>query len=60
MSNGQSKLVQVCVGMANDQAALKVRAERFGAALDNAPSPQIIPERIASGNEAAMDVDGIF
>lgn len=47
-------------GLAKDPAALKIRAERFGAALDNAPSPQILPERLPSGNEAAMDIEGAF
>ena len=47
-------------GLAKDPAALKIRAERFGAALDSAPSPQVLPERLPSGNEAAMDIEGAF
>ena len=39
---------------------MKVRAERFGAALDHLLPPQILPERLAPGNDAAMDVDGAF
>ena len=46
-------------GMEKGSAALKSRAERFGAALDNAsPASQSTLERNLISHDASMDVDG--